>query len=91
MTSLHLAAQSGKVDAVRFLLETRKISVNVKVSSSFLLLLLYKLLFISDEASWTGLGTDILKPLELDISELFRFWRGTIYILYTADSEVNKK
>ncbi|KAK2158513.1 hypothetical protein LSH36_168g03024 [Paralvinella palmiformis] len=30
MTSLHLAAQSGKVDAVRFLLETEKISVNVK-------------------------------------------------------------
>ena len=33
MTTLHLAAQSGKVDAVRFLLETKKIRVNVKVKA----------------------------------------------------------
>ncbi len=31
MTSLHLAAKAGKLDAVKFLLETKKIDVNIKV------------------------------------------------------------
>ena len=31
MTSLHLAAQSGKLDVVKYLLQTRKIDVNIRV------------------------------------------------------------